>query len=325
MSIMQADDKLIRMGIVYDGNFFLHVSNYYLYHHERNARISLDGLHAFVRSKVAEFAGTEARYCPIVDAHYFRGRLPSKIVEERNRLLSERVFEDILIRQNITTHYLPVSGAAEKGIDVWLALETYELAVLKRFNVIVLIAGDGDFVPLVRKLNALGTRVMLLGWDFRYQDESGEERETRTSQALQAECTYPLLMSSLIDTADPDDTLINNLFVPAPAFPREARDSARPASPAPARSPGAPAFGAGGGSVSQPLDDDDSVYEGNIKRIKEGYGFITAPQLEGDIFFYHLDVLNGEFNALAEGDLVEFKLGKNEKGITAREITRRDD
>ena len=313
MSIMQADDKLIRMGIVYDGNFFLHVSNYYLYHHGRRARISLDGLHAFARAKAAELEGTEPRYCPIVDAHYFRGRLPSKIVEERNRLLSERVFEDILIRQNITTHYLPVSGSAEKGIDVWLALETYELAVLKRFNVIVLIAGDGDFVPLVRKLNSLGTRVMLLGWDFRYQDENGEERETRTSQALQAECTYPLLMSSLIDAAEPDDALINNLFVPAPAFPRESRE---PRAAAVATRPAAAV------SVS---DDDDTLYEGSIKRIKEGYGFIVAPQLEGDVFFYHLDVLNGEFNNLAEGDLVEFKLGKNEKGITAREITRRDD
>jgi hypothetical protein len=78
MSVMQSDDKLIRMGVVYDGNFFLHVSNYYLYHHGRNARISLDGLHAFVRSKVAELEGTETRYCPIVDAHYFRGRLPPR-------------------------------------------------------------------------------------------------------------------------------------------------------------------------------------------------------------------------------------------------------
>jgi cold shock CspA family protein len=249
-----------------------------------------------------------------VDAHYFRGRLPSKVVEERNRLLSERVFEDILIRQNITTHYLPVSGSAEKGIDVWLALETYELAVLKRFNVIVLIAGDGDFVPLVRKLNTLGTRVMLLGWDFRYQDENGEERETKTSQALQSECTYPLMMSSLIDAAEPDDARVNNLFVPAPAFPRPF--SPRPAAP--------PDGGHAGRSNAASTGDDDTVYEGNIKRIKEGYGFITAPQLEGDVFFYHLDMVDGDFAQLAEGDLVEFKLGKNEKGITARDIVRRD-
>jgi cold shock CspA family protein len=293
---------LIRLGIVYDGNFFLHVSNYYLYHHDRNARISLDGLHAFVRSKAAELEGTEARYCPIVDAHYFRGRLPSKVVEERNRLLSERVFEDILIRQNITTHYLPVSSAGEKGIDVWLALETYELAVLKRFNVIVLIAGDGDFVPLVRKLNSLGTRVMLLGWDFRYQDENADERETKTSQALQAECTYPVMMSSLIDAADPEDALVNNLFVPTPQYSR----------PSPRPDPEDGSF------------DEDTVYEGRIKRIKEGYGFIVAPQLEGDVFFYHLDVAGGDFASLAEGDDVEFKLGRNEKGITARDVVRKD-
>ena len=325
MSVMNADDKLIRIGVVYDGNFFLHVSNYYLYHHTRGARISLDGLHAFVRSKVAELEGTEARYCPIIDAHYFRGRLPSKVVEERNRLLSERVFEDILIRQNITTHYLPIpeGRGSEKGIDVWLALETYELAALKRFNVIVLIAGDGDFVPLVRKLNSLGTRVMLLGWDFRYQDENGEDRETRTSQALQAECTYPVMMSSVIDGASPDDVRVNNLFVPAGLGPRVDRTSERPErvertdraerpAPAPRASSG---------------DDieDDTLYEGRVKRIKDGYGFIVAPQLEGDIFFYHLDVLDNGFSGLAEGDLVEFRLGRNEKGITAREIASKED
>ncbi len=300
MHLSQSGNKLVRMGIVYDGNFFLHVSNYYLYHHARNARISLDGLHAFARGKVAQLEGVDARYCTIVDAHYFRGRLPSKVVEERNKLLSERVFEDILVRQNITTHYLPVAGSSEKGIDVWLALETYELAVLKRFDVVVLIAGDGDFVPLVRKLNTLGTRVMLLGWEFRYRDEAGEERETRTSQALQAECTYPVMMSEIIDAPGAqEDPLVNNLFVPAAPVMRPARNQADAAAVA----------------------TDDTVYEGRIKRIKEGYGFIVAPQLEGDVFFYHLDV-DGDFSALAEGDDVEFKLGRNEKGIVAREVIR---
>jgi cold shock CspA family protein len=322
MSVMQADDKLIRMGVVYDGNFFLHVSNYYLYHHGRKARISLDGLHAFVRHQVAGFEGVDPRYCSIVDAHYFRGRLPSKVVEERNRLLSERVFEDILIRQNITTHYLPVSNSGEKGIDVWLALETYELAVLKRFNVIVLIAGDGDFVPLVRKLNALGTRVLLLGWDFRYQDENGEERETRTSQALQNECTYPLMMSNVIDDKrQADNALINNLFVPAPAYPRGPVVRASTEYGAASGSNGS----SGGSAYVASAEDDETVYEGRIKRIKEGYGFITAPQLEGDIFFYHLDVVEGDFQTMQEGDLVEFKLGKNEKGITAREVVLKED
>jgi len=58
------------------------------------------------------------------------------------------------MREGVVTHYLPLTQSAgrvigEKGIDVWLALEAYELAIYKRFDVSVLIAGDGDFLPLV--------------------------------------------------------------------------------------------------------------------------------------------------------------------------------
>ncbi len=41
-------------------------------------------------------------------------------------------------------------------------VEAFELAIYKQFNVLALIACDGDYVPLVRKLNTLGTRVMVL-------------------------------------------------------------------------------------------------------------------------------------------------------------------
>ena len=67
--------KLTRIGVFYDGNFFFHVSNYYHYYHERHSRISISGLHAFIRDEVAKCENTDARYCQIVDAHYFRGRL----------------------------------------------------------------------------------------------------------------------------------------------------------------------------------------------------------------------------------------------------------
>jgi len=297
------DDKLIRIGVFYDGNFFLHVSNYYLYHHERNARISIDGLHTFIKNKAAEYEGVEPHSCTIVDAHYFRGRLPSKIAEERNRLLGERVFEDILLRQNITTHYLPMTSAGEKGIDVWLALETYELAVFKQFNVVVLIAGDGDFLPLVRKLHTIGTRVMLLAWDFKYVGENGEERETKTAQVLLNEATFPVMMSNIIDDRTSAATpLINNLFLPASQLPR----------PRPAERPTAA------------VTDDGTLYEGIVKKLKEGYGFIEAPQVEGDIFFFHGDLLDLEFTELQEGDEVEFKMGTNSKGVTAKEIRLRE-
>jgi cold shock CspA family protein len=207
--------KLTRIGVFYDGNYFFHVSNYYQYQHARKARISIDGLHEFIRHQVSEAEGEDVKYCQIVDAHYFRGRPRAQEAEARGLLLRERQFDDILMREGVITHYLPLGPDGEKGIDVWLALETYELAIYKRFDVIVLIACDGDFLPLVRKLNALGARVMLLGWGFSYIDQSGKDRETRTAQVLLEEVTYPVLMHQIIDDRSRrGDPRIDQLFVP---------------------------------------------------------------------------------------------------------------
>ena len=54
----------------------------------------------------------------------------------------------------------------EKGIDVWLALEALEQSYYKHYDFVVLLAGDGDYLPLLRKLNAFGIRVMLLFWEL---------------------------------------------------------------------------------------------------------------------------------------------------------------
>src|SRR3954466_2036894 len=143
----------IRIGIFYDGNFFFHVSNYYQYHHERRQRLSVGGLHAFVREEAARMEDIDTRFCKITEAHYFRGRLRASEADDRDLLFRERVFDDVLIREGVHAHYLPMSRDGEKGIDVWLALEAYELASYGRFDVVVLVACDGDYLPLIRKLN----------------------------------------------------------------------------------------------------------------------------------------------------------------------------
>src|SRR5690348_8824144 len=281
------EGKLTRIGIFYDGNFFFHVSNYYHYHHERRARVSIGGLHAFVRQQVADCEGADPRYCQIVDAHYFRGRLRAADAEDRDLLYKERVFDDVLVREGVTTHYLPLSRDGEKGIDVWLALEAYETAIHKRFDVSVLVVCDGDFLPLVRKLNTLGTRVMILGWDFRYIDPNGIERETRTAQVLLDEVTYPVMMHPIIeDRARQRDPLINGLFVP-----RKDSTVVRPV-----------AFSSNGGGI------------GTIQALKSGYGFIVPDQGGPNMFFFHEDVLGSDFLELKIGDRVQYVLGQNDRG-----------
>lgn len=316
--------KLTRIGVFYDGNYFYHVSNYYNYHHSRRSRISIGGLHDFIRHKVADSEGCDVRYCHIVDAHYFRGRLRAQGLELQ-QLVNERNFDDVLIKEGVVTHYLPITAGGEKGIDVWLALEAFELAVHKRFDVVALIAGDGDFVPLLRKLNTMGTRVMLLSWDFKYVDQNGNERETRTSQSLLDEATYPMMMHQIIDDRSlRNDPLINGLFVP----PAEARFTwPATGSRETGTETGGMATGGletGGMAVAElgAVETAPGTKTGRIQNLREGYGFITPDEGGENLFFYWRAVVNTDFNQLQIGDAVSYDVGSNDRGPCAVNVRR---
>lgn len=288
------DLSLTRIGVFYDGNYFLHVSNYYNYSHERRSRLSVSGLHHFIRNQVAQQESQDERLCQIVDAHYFRGRLTAGDAQKQeNSLYYDRVFDDILSSEGVTTHFLPVkikNGVKhEKGIDVWLALEAFELAFYKRFNVLVLIASDGDYVPLIRKLNTLGTRVMVLSWDFEYTSDSGKTMTTRTSQDLLEEVTYPVAMHEIIDNrVRKNEPLINNLFVPQ----TQKRVFDKP--------------------TNTPKKPVSNSKHGTIMNLKNGFGFIKYPP--NNLFFHYQSLVDVDFNDLKIDDKVEFIITKNEKG-----------
>lgn len=332
----QRSSKLTRIGVFYDGNYFLHVSNYYNYSHERRSRISISGLHSFIRSQVADVEDTDTALCQIVDAHYFRGRLNAHEASQRgNQLFYDRLFDDILMSEGVVTHYLPVKTyqgyRQEKGIDVWLALEAYELATYKQFDVMVLITADGDYVPLIRKLNTLGTRVMVLSWDFEYLNDEGEKMVTRTSQDLLEEVSYPVAMHQEIDNrVRKNDPMIQNLFVkqqPRTEGPRNT-DSPRQFYQNPnansgfangnysnGNTPGyAPAEREmGADDNNQPgFDTEGERFESTIRSLKTGYGFINWPP--NNLFFHYTSVTAGDFNEFQVDDLVSFRIGKNNEG-----------
>ncbi|MHB9145580.1 MAG: NYN domain-containing protein [Symbiobacteriia bacterium] len=225
------DSRVTRIAVFYDGNYFGKVSDYYRYQNPRQRRLSFDGIHSFIRSEVAAEEQTLERNCQIVETHWFRGRFltPSMMdkytddQERLRRLIGERSFQDIVVSTGIVQHEYPIatdesSGrSVEKGIDVWLSLEAYDLAVHKHLDVLALVACDGDYVPLVRKLNGIGTRVMLLSWDFSYETTfNGVSRThvTKTSQSLISEASHVLPMHDIIAGPRPEQVdRVNNLFV----------------------------------------------------------------------------------------------------------------
>ena len=352
-----SDTKLTRIGIFYDGGYFAHVSDFYLYNHEREARISIQGLHALIRDEVSKREQTDARRCQIVEAHYFRGRFSA---DEARRfdaqrpdvdssLYRERKFEDALIKAGVTPHFLPVFAndegrpPREKVIDVWLALEAFDLARNKGLNEVVLVTGDGDYVPLVRKLNGLGTRVMVTAWDLSLGTGSGT---TRTAQALIDEVTYPVMMGGIIDDRTRRfDPLVANLFVPRPPA-----TSPQPAAPSPQPSPSEPVDT----GLTLPQTDNDrnrarwqqhgpsrpaAAYSersesgprtlGHIANLPYGreFGFIEADTGGERLFFHQTWVEGCSFGDLQPGDRVEFTPDSNPRDgrPVAMHVTRRMD
>lgn len=124
--------------------------------------------------------------------------------KKAKRLESDRAFEDTLIENDVVFHYKHIAemedgSIKEKGIDVWFALETYELAMYRDFDFVVLITGDADHEMLARKIKALKKQVVLLTWDVDRQ---------ATSPALKEEVTMHI---DLDEIAKEDASLLGKI------------------------------------------------------------------------------------------------------------------
>ena len=317
---MKRSDILTRIGVFYDGNFFLGTSNYYCFEHPRRSRLSIAGLHQFICEKITELEGT--RKAQIVDAQFFRGRLSAREAEDRQKLYADRVLDEILMHESVTTHYLPIqlnhnTGLArEKGMDVLLALEAYESVILKHYDVVALFVCDGDYVPLIKKINATGARVMLLGCDFEYTDSQGRPRQTYTSQKLIQTATYPIMINEIIDPeGDEDSRWQNVLFVSS----KQHGEPEDPESAKPVNGQRKTKKSRTASKEEIASEESDEIREGVIEKLKEGYGFILEAY-GAEYFFHRSDLIESDFLDLYEGQEVEFILGENHQGVCATQV-----
>ncbi|MFO1253268.1 MAG: cold shock domain-containing protein [Inhella sp.] len=166
----------------------------------------------------------------------------------------------------------------------------------------VLLIGDGDFVPLVRKLAGLGTRVMLLGWDFQLRAR-GRRYRTQVSGALPDKVHYPVMMDKVIDARERRaDPLVNNLFL-------RARPTCRRATrrcPAPA-----------------PAEVEDALERLGVLVNwfpDKGYGFIRLV-LGGDNLFFHVSELQDcAADQLYLQCSLSYLLARGDRGPVAKQV-----
>lgn len=222
--------KLTRVAMFIDGSFFLQVNTYYKYHHAIGKSFYYSGFTDYVRHKVAQLEHSRYNLCQVVEAHWFRGRYPTTALETRypdpqrrlEVLTNERKMEDTLIYQGIVSHYYPLQidqetgEANEKSIDTWFALEALDLAIARKFDVVVIVGGDSNYHHLVSKLNGIGVRVLVMGWNIQYEVDTptGVRRKyIKTSNALMEECSYPVWLDRIIDQGmESNDKLVMNMF-----------------------------------------------------------------------------------------------------------------
>ena len=292
-----AAKQITKVAVFYDGNYFDRVSKFYSHQHEKSAWISLPGLHEYIRYRVADGEGVEMRDCQVVDAHYFRGRFSAEKSKEKSGdpFYNDRVLDDILMRENVTAHYLPMNFAGkEKGVDVWLALEAFDLSIHKHFDVVVLIASDSDYIPLVRKLKTLGIRVMAVTWTFTHETAAGETKTERPSQMLLKEVSYPITMSEVIDKMD--ETKGEERGVLSDLFQR--RRDRQPVSSAP--------------------EADWKI--GFVESLTEKYGHIRAEGGAKRVYFYYSALTDADPDELEVGMEMNYQEAAGHKGPFARKV-----
>lgn len=305
--------SIIRVGIYYDGNYFTHVSNYYNYVHDRKSRLSIGGLHDYLKGRIALQMETESELCKITESHYYKNRLSAQEASEReNQIYFDRVFDDILAFEHVQAHYIPSKGilntrSGDKSLNIRLALDAFEASSKDNFDVFVLVAVDGDYTPLVKKIQATGKVVVLVSWDFEFTNDDGKRMTTRTSQDLSNSAHYSFTMHELIEEGlDEGDDAVQNLFVLPPVEERKSREEGTQRS-----------------YQSTSVENSDAkpgeTHTGNILTLKTGYGFIEFEP--NNLFFHHSSLTNADFNDLFEGDHMEFMIEENEKGeLVAKEV-----
>ena len=198
-----ASAKIYSIGLFIDGGYYMKINEAL---DGKHLRLNLKNLTNYIRKCISEHYQVPKEDSLVTESHYFQGRFNFHDAKEKKLLESDRQFEDKLIENDVVFHFKHIREVKsdenptkkvvrEKGIDVWFALETFELALYRDFDFVVLITGDTDHEMLARKIKALKKPVVMVSWTLNDKTQSGKY--------LREEVTYHIDLAAITE-ADPD-------------------------------------------------------------------------------------------------------------------------
>jgi len=307
----------IRVGVFYDGVFFNHVTSYFNFVHPKRAKLDIYKIHNLIRDRASSLHGVDIRRCQIVGGHYFKGRALEATHEQ---MYWDRCFDDLLQKAGVTTHYITTNAEGrEKGIDVLLALEAYEGAFRRQYDVIALFAGDSDFVPLIRKLAAIGIETIVIGANVINGD-----KHTRVSTILQNTAALSVLLDRTID--DQHDAFGSDILLEKRYSSQGYQDNLSENEDVSTN-----IVNINEQNIEIQIErkaiNDKSYYTKSAEKIvgvvtMYGYNFSLITCAENKTYFTSPDRMSSEqsYIELVEGDTIEFCVGQNNKGLTANNV-----
>jgi uncharacterized LabA/DUF88 family protein len=137
----------------------------------------------------------------VVYAAWYQGLYTAKNASEKNLKLDRNRHQDLL-HAGIEAKFHPMSQTqGEKGIDVAMAIDIFQIGLEQTMDVAILVTGDGDFVPLVRALMKRGMGVIVAYFEY-----ESEGRKSFANERLKDSCNFVLNINALEKDKDYKNT-----------------------------------------------------------------------------------------------------------------------
>ena len=166
------DKAICRIGVFYDGTYFSKSQKYF--YRTDVGWLDFRALHSFIEDYVRNKEQGYFAY-KVVYGGWFQGLHTSRQTEPKF-LHKDRNLHHDLMHAGVETKFVPMSESKkdekphEKGVDVALAVDAMKVGLSGTIDLAVLVAGDADFVPLLRELMKVGVRTLILYFDYKTED-----------------------------------------------------------------------------------------------------------------------------------------------------------